>query len=333
MTFRLYSPGSCVGLIAAAWLGLGASHGGARLLAIMPMAESFRQTLSGMESDLGGDYELRSFDADTRSAPAALLERCRAFRPEGLVLMDAKAIRLAKDLQKRDTAFARLPKFVLMTLKAEDAVQGLDNVAGIRFEVPAYTIFTNLRILSAKDFRKVGVFHRKGFSEWIEESRRFLAKENIELASLCLDCGRDSALSPGETTRAMKAGMQEFLDRKVEVAWMLADNALVNETTLKGFWLPRFRRGAVPLVVPLANLAGLDLDMGLFAAYPDYFQLGVQSAQQIIQVFESGIPVGDIGLESLISIQTTFNEEVSRRTGWGLRPGSAHRVNTILRKK
>ncbi|MEO7425471.1 MAG: hypothetical protein ABI036_09810 [Fibrobacteria bacterium] len=304
-----------------------------RLLAITPNGEAFMQALEGLKSDLGDKYEVRRFDAALPDAADSLRNVVRTFTPQGLILMDSKAIVLAKALEKDSAAFAHIPKFVTMTLKAEGAIQGLENVAGIKFEVPAYTIFINLRILSRRDFRKVGVFYRQSFSAFVEESRKFLAKENIDLAGECMDCGGEGKLPPGAVSGKLRESMERLASQRTDVIWMLADNTLVNETTLKGFWLTHFKEYGLPVVVPLPNLASLELNLGMFGVWPDYRQLGMQAAQQIIQVFESGETPGKLGLEPLVSVQTVINLDMAQKVKWDLNKDKLYRVNSVLTRK
>lgn len=309
------------------------SPSAARLLAITPNGEPFQQALEGLKSDLGDKYEVRRFDATVPNALDSLRKAVLSFAPQGLVLMDSKAILLTKELQKEESAgLARLPKFVLMTLKVDGAIQGLGNVAGIRFDVPAYTIFTNLHILSQHDFRRIGVFYRQSFSGFIEESRRFLAKEKLELVGECLDCGGEAIGSHSAVSRKLREGMARIAAQKVEVVWMLADNALVNETTIKEFWLSHFKDYGLPVVVPLPNLAGLEMNLGMFGVWPDYRQLGLQAAQQVIQVFESGESPDSIGLEPLVSVQTVINMDMAQRVKWPLHQDMLYRVTSVLKK-
>jgi ABC-type uncharacterized transport system substrate-binding protein len=111
---------------------------------------------------------------------------------------------------------------------------------------------------------------------------------------------------------------------------MLPDNALVNAATLGRFWAPRFRRERIPLVVPLANLASRQVDLGLFSAHPDYFQLGVQAAQLVVQVLEDGTSPAALGFEPLISVQTTLNLDVAARARWEIRTESLERVDELV---
>ncbi|MEO6096229.1 MAG: hypothetical protein ABIW76_11195 [Fibrobacteria bacterium] len=311
-------------------LGCGAEGSGKRLLAIMPPGDTFLQAWSGMKSDLGGRYEWRVLDPDAKNAEDTLAALCATYAPHALVLMDTRAVSLAKRMQKRDTALASLPKFILMTLKAEDAAQELQGALGIRFEAPAYAVFTQLRALSGQEFTRIGVFHRRVFSPFVEESRRLLSREKLELIGKCLDCDGSGPPSESEIVKRLGRGMDEFRSADVEVVWMLPDNTLVNPATLGRFWAPRFRRGTVPLIVPLAHLAGKQADLGLFSAYPDYYQLGVQAAQQVVQVIEGSVQPSAIGFEPLISIQTTLNLGVAKRLRWEIRKDKLPRVGDLI---
>lgn len=307
-----------------------ASEKAERLLAIMPSGESFQQAWTGMKSDLGSRYEWKTFDPDIRNADDSLAKLCSVYAPQGLVLMDTRAVALAKRLQARDSIFAALPKFVLMTLKAEDAAKGLRNALGVRFEVPAYAAFTQLRSLSGRDFTRIGVFYRRGFSAFVEESRRLLGREKLVLIEKCIDCDGGGPPNQDEIVKRLGKGMDEFKEAGVEVVWMLPDNALVNAATLGRFWAPRFRQGQVPLVVPLANLASKQVNLGLFSAYPDFPQLGVQAAQQVVQVLEEGAAPAALGFEPLISVQTTLNLGVAERLHWEIRKELLGRVGELV---
>ncbi len=310
---------------------VGRSHAAIRLLAITPNGAPFQQALKGLESDLGDRYTVQRFDATLPNAADSLQVVIRSFSPQGLVLMDSKAILLIKNMQGNDNELASLPKFVLMTLKAEGAIRGLNNVAGIKFEVPAYTIFTNLRILSRRDFQRIGVIYRKNFSAFIEESEKFLSKEKMDLVGVCLDCGVPGQVNAGTISGKLMEGIASLVNQKMDVYWMLADNSLVNEKTLQEFWLTRLKKEGIPVVVPLPNLASLELKLGMFGVWPDYQQLGMQAAQQVIQVFEAGDSPDSLGLEPLISVQTIVNLEVAQREKWTLNKDKLKRVSMVLK--
>lgn len=312
-------------------IGSRASEKAERMLAIMPPGENFQQAWSGMKSDLGNRYEWKTFDPGSKNAEDSLARLCSAYAPRALVLMDSRAVALAKRMQARDSAIAALPKFVLMTLKAENVAKGLHKAVGVRFEVPAYAVFTQLRALSNHDFTRIGVFYRRNFSAFVEDSRRLLGREKLELIGKCIDCDDGGSPSVDEIVKSLEQGMDEFKEAGVQVVWMLPDNVLVNPTILERFWIPRIRRGNLPLVVPIANLASKQADLGLFSAYPDYPQLGVQAAQQIVQVLEQDVPPATLGFEPQISVQITLNLGVAKRLHWEIRKELLDRVDDLVK--
>ncbi len=200
-------------------------------------------------------------------------------------------------------------------------------------KVITFLRMNDLEAISKRDFRKIGVLYRQGFSPFVRESGKYLGKENLEITGICLDCDGREKTGPGNVLKRLQIGMDSLAELKAEVVWMLSDNALLNETTLKNFWLTRFKDYRLPLVVPVPNLAGLEVDLGMFSVCPDYRQLGAQSAQQIIQVFESGASPADVGMEPLISVQMTLNQDVADRIKWELIAEKMQRINTILKRK
>ena len=158
-----------------------------------------------------------------------------------------------------------------------------------------------------------------------------MSREKLDLIGKCIDCDGSGSPSQEEIIKTLGKGLDAFKEAGVEVVWMLPDNALVNPATLGRFWVPRFRKGKVALVVPLANLASKQADLGLFSAYPDYTQLGVQAAQQVVQVLEENVSPATLGLEPQISVQTTLNLSVADRLNWEMRKDLLGRVGELIR--
>jgi hypothetical protein len=302
-----------------------------RLVAIMHTSENFMTVLKGIQDELMDDFAIDIIDVDEHKTQAQAWQQVQKLAPDGLILMDAQAISFAEYFQSQDPDYKQKPKFVLMTLQVEKATENLQNVIGIRFEVPGYTTFTNFRIISEKDFNKVGVFYRKSFEHDITESKRLLANEQIELVAFCMDCDTpDKELSERDALRQLNNGWRELRREKVEVLWMLADNAILNGTTLRDFWVKTIARQRVPLVVPLERFAEPAVNLGVFVTQPDYFQLGAQLAGQVLQVFEEEEELDNIGFEPLISIRSIVNARKARTIRWGLNAERMGRVDKVL---
>ncbi|KMQ49932.1 hypothetical protein CHISP_3146 [Chitinispirillum alkaliphilum] len=299
-------------------------------VALMPSSENFKLALRGIEDELMGEYEIEVIDVD-KVSPEEAFDLASKYDPSALILMDAKAVRFAEHFQNENEKFVQMPKFVLMTLQVEKTAKNLENTVGIRFEVPGYTTFTNFRIISERDFSKVGVFYRKDFQEDIMESQRLLAREEIEIISYCLDCDNSgSELSERDALRGLNAGWRQMRRDGVEVLWMLADNAILNAATLRDFWIRTIASRRIPVVVPLERFVETSANLGVFVTQPDYLHMGSQLAGQIFQFFEDGEELENIGFEPLISITSVLNANRANRIRWGLDSERLGRVDRIL---
>jgi hypothetical protein len=302
------------------------------LVALMHCNETFTSALNGIRNEIGSEYEITILDVDKVKDVAVLNEQIKKINPQALILMDIKAIRFCEEVVKVNNNVQALPKFILMTLQVEQSAKKLKNVCGVRFEVPAYTLLTQFRQISGKDFSKVGIFYRNFFTPTIEEAKRLLAKEKIEVMGICIDCDQKNQLTSEKAVSIMKKRLKEFKVNKVEVFWIPADNLIVNVASFVELWQP-LKRDKYPIIVPLENLASIQTDMGIFAATTSSPELGAQVGSQIIEMFENETPVEDIGFEPLIRVNSVLNMEVAKSIGWTVNKEKLNKVNKILEKK
>jgi ABC-type uncharacterized transport system substrate-binding protein len=246
--------------------------------------------------------------------------------------MDRQAIKIAEALQKFDNAFVAMPKFVYMTLLVEVSAKGLSNAAGIRFEVPIYTLVTNFRIISQTEFLKVGIFHRKSYTGAIEEAEKLLSKEQISLNPVCVDCEKNGKTTQSDALSVMRKSFDAMLkEHGADIFLVPADNLVVNNSSLGEFWIGTVKKKNLPVIASLDMLANPSIALAVFTADPDLQQLGAQAANQIMGFFENGTPLGDIGFEPVISIKSTLNESIAKEIGWKLNAGKLGRINKIVK--
>jgi len=320
------------GLLAA--LVAGATFGQTTTIAaIMPAQGQFITAFEGLKSELGAKYSIVVIDINKQQGAKEVAELCKASQVEGLILMDNKAIALTKDLQNLDTAFIAMPKFVLMTLSAVVSTQGLQNASGITFEVPGYTLVTNFRIISKKDFSKVGVFYRSSVSKaLIDDAKRLLAKERISLDAVCVDCASKDKIAPKDALKLMSGSLESMISQdKIEAIWLVADNVIVNGENLDKFWLKQVKARNIPIIASLETLASPQIGAAVFTADPDYTQLGIQSASQVVQYYEEGKSSKEIGFEPTISIKSIVNLSVAAQIGWGVKEEKMNRIDKIIK--
>ncbi len=307
----------------------GDAYASINVAALLPVELQFQAVLDEMRKQFGPNYHIDVIDMKKPITVEAIAVRCKANDVRALILMDTKAVKTTMELEKFDSTFKALPKFVFMTLMVESTARGLSNICGIKFEVPIYTVITNFRIISQKDFSRVGVFYRKSFSSYVEEARKLLGKEQISLSAVCVDCGENG---PAEALKIMNASLDRLVKQdKVELFFIPADNLIVNSQTLKKFWIKKVKRMKLPALAPFDILTSSKFGVTVFSADPDLPQLGVQAANQIVDHFENKTPLNEIGFEPTISIKSTLNSRVAADLYWKLRDDKLGRITTIVK--
>jgi ABC-type uncharacterized transport system substrate-binding protein len=309
-----------------------ASASSINLVALVPANEHFQTVLDGIRDQAGPGYHIDVIDINTKPTVKTIADQCISIKAAGLILMDIKAANVVLELQKYDSAFMALPKFVLMTLLAELNAKGLSNAAGISFEVPLYTLITNFRIISQKDFSRIGIFYRNSFTRSIEESKKLLEKEKIALSAICVDCDQNQKTSIENALGVMNASLDRMVaQEKIEVFIVPADNLIVNSKSLSGFWMGKINKKRIPVIATIDFLASEQFGTAVFTADPDLSQLGAQAANQIVEHFENKIPMDKIGFEPTISIKSTLNMNVAEKLGWKLKSEKLGRISTIIK--
>lgn len=302
------------------------------IVALMPQDKQFLQVLDGMRSEFDANYNIdvvtitKSFKIDD------MAQACKKNDIKALILMDEAAINAVRKLQETDKFFVTIPKFVFMTLQVETTTKGLSNVAGIKFEVPIYTLVTNFRIISQIDLSTVGIFYRQSFTGSIEEAKKMLEEEKISINAVCVDCENNGKATIQKALSVMENSFDKMVKEQGSEAFLvLADNLIMNNVSLNDFWIGKVKKGKVPVIAPFEMLSSKNLGLAIFTADPDLTQLGAQGANQIIEYFENGSSLSAIGFEPTISIKSTLNESVAKNLGWKLKAEKLRRINQIIK--
>ncbi len=301
------------------------------IAALIPGDGKFMSVLEEIRKQAGAGYRFHVIDMNKTTKVEDVAAQCVSSNSQALILMDTKAIRSALALENYDSSFKALPKFALMTLMVEATSRGLSNIAGVKFEVPFYTVVVNFRILSKKEIKKVGIFYRRSFSGIIEESIKFLGKEGITICPVCVDCDEKIKADPENALKIMNQSLDKLVkDEQIDVFLVPADNLIVNSRSLGTFWINKVKKMKIPVIAPLDMLASSKLGAAVFTADPDLPQLSAQTVNQIVEYFENNTPMEKIGFEPTISIKSTLNLRVSREIGWKLKNDKFNRITTIV---
>lgn len=277
------------------------------VLVLHPAGAKFQETVKGISEGLGGDFTVNDLEVAKDSKVATVIDAVKARHPKAVVLMDNNTIRLWKEYQQQagDTT---IPSVSLMGIMVEKAVAGLSNATGISYEVPAVTVFVNLRSLLKQPLKSVGVVHRASMDDFIAKQKGFCGPENIEIREFRVDDKADAA-------EGLRRGLDDLLGTQgVDALWVLNDNFFLNPKLLKDVWLPAAARYRKPIVVGVESLIQSNLNFGVFAALPDHYALGSQAANLLLELQENGWVASGRAVDQPLSVLKYLNTRISKKT-------------------
>lgn len=295
---------------------------------VMPEGEKFVETYEGILEELEDDYRIHQvfyLNNDTE-----VIKELEKVNPDAIVLMENRTLNIAHAFQKSSSILKDKPIFPLMALRVELGMGSLRNATAIKFEIPAYTIFSNLKYISSQKFKNVFVVYRKEFQSLIDLSRKMIAKEKLELNAYCVDCGVADKLSNKQIAkRSIEAFNRMNNDGEVDVAWMLADNVLI-KATLKSLWISKIVKNNIPYIAPIDKFVENEVLGGMIAFYPDYRNLGTQVSDKIREILEENNGVVEHNtVEELISVFSVLNKKRADNIEWNLNGKNLERLKKI----
>ena len=299
-----------------------------KLAVLMPEGDKFNETYQGLFEELEEEYEISKVMLNSEK-PEENITELEKINPVGIVLMENKSLKVARKFQKESKILKSKPIFPVMALQLEQSIEGLNNVTGIKFEIPAYTIFSNVKYISKKKFKYVLTFYRSSFQPLIDQSKKMLAKENLVLNAICVDC-EGEAMDPKKLSKRLKKAFKKAdKDDEADIVWVLADNVLL-KASLAGFWAPKVFKKKVPYVAPLEAWVKGDTYGGMIAFNPDYRNLGSQLADKVREIIEDGEGVVEENtVEELISVSGVLNKKRADKVGWKLTEENLDRLQKI----
>lgn len=262
---------------------------GDRILVLRAEGGKFREAMDGLVQELGREIEVEEKLIGPGTGMPEVAAAVAALRPRAVILMDNHAIRLYAELQAgwRD-AQAFPPSIALMAVRVDKAILGMKRVTGIFYEVPGVTILVNLRSILDEPVRKVGVIHRGAMEDFVRESARWCAAENIELVPYPIPGQGD------DVAKAVRTGVRRLWRKDaVDALWVLNDNFYLTPEIIRDGWLPALERFEKPVLVGVENFVSTGIKFGTFAVLPDHYGLGAQAAGLVTRLQEDGWKAGD----------------------------------------
>lgn len=273
------------------------------VLVLMPDTEQTRAVLLGLEDELKADFDVVPRRFEHGDGPDGIERALGEVRPKCLVLMDNPTLKAYRALQLREPNREFPPAVVVMASFLEEHHQLVRNATGIAYEVPALTLFSNLRGILANPIKRVGVVYRPPFRGYVERQGRLALRESIVTVGVQV---------PEEPTPSDVRNAVERLrtEENIDALWLLNDNGLLSPDLIQGVWMREHLRGRrVPLVVGAAALVSNRHDLGTFAMVPDHAALGVQAASLVFDLSENGWALQRTGIQYPLSTKTVMDLE------------------------
>jgi hypothetical protein len=291
------------------------------VLVAMPDSASFRTVRRALVAEIQRDFDVATQIVSAQTDAAGFGAQVDAAHPTCLVLMDNPTVKLYRAYQKAHQG-PPLPALVVMSSFLEELRAELPNASGVAYEVPGVTAFVNLRSVIEKPVTRVGVLHRPSFRHFLERQKALAAKEQITLVPVEVP----SEPSASDVRNALRA----LPGSQIDALWVLNDNVLLRDAQfLESAWRSELAALGVPVVVGVPTLVSAQARFGTFAVLPDLEAMGVQAANVLFEISESGWRAGDHPVELPVSTVTVVNmSQVKQR--FGLREGAARRIDKVI---
>ncbi len=276
------------------------------ILTLMPDSPSARATYDGLVDELGVDFDLVPRIVERNTSAEQIAKLVSEVKPKAVVVMNNPTLRAYRNYQRAVPSATRIPVVAVLTSFLRESSEGVQNLAGVIYEVPLVTSLVNLRTILKQPLKKIGVLHRPIFGRFIEEQRKLAETEGFELVGIEVS---------GKKRSEIRTGLRSLRnDKGVDAIWVLNDNVLLDRNMLRKGWLPGLRNNRTPVVVNVRSLLSRDIDFGTFAVLPDHNALGTQAGQLIGTIAGSGwsVPSG-ASYEYPLSVEKVLDVAFARR--------------------
>jgi putative ABC transport system substrate-binding protein len=278
------------------------------VLVLSPEAEATRSAIDALRSELKRDFDVYVRTVEPNETKVNDLEGLMTtIRPRVVVLIDNPTVGLYRNWVQG--AQKPLPAAViLMASFAAELQKAVPNSVAIPHEVPWVNAFATARAVFEQPLDKVGVVHRKRFSDYVRREAELVKVEGFELIAEVVP----DEPTADELTRAL----DKLQSDGAQALWVLNDNALLSPDLTRECWLPFSRRFGAPILVGVPSLVSAPGSFGTFAVIPDPESLGVQAADLIYELRSQDYVVG-VGVQFPLSAQVFVNHERGKRVGLG----------------
>jgi len=295
------------------------------ILIIRPAGPHFEQIVSGIADETEGEIAYQELVIDKTATVKEMYLSIMTHQPKALVLMGNQQMNLFKQLQHSHSQETFPPVVAVAALFIDRVMADSKNVTGILYEVPAVTGLISLRNISKQNIKRVGVLHREDMADMIAINKQYCAAEGIELVTLSIS--NEAAKDAWKTSKALKKLGRQSLD----AIWISNDSGLLTKKLVIKSWMPFMARFKKPVLVGVETLIKSKLNMGTLAVFPDFSDLGVQTAGIIFELMENNWQMEERGFDQPISVMKHLNVYISKKREIKLHQDRLSQIDKIIK--
>lgn len=248
---------------------------------LTPLEEETQELWQSLVQELGEEFNVATVPVGRTTGSRHLARELERLHPSCIVVVDNRTLELYRQLQAQRPNESFPPAVVVMTSFLERAIGGLRDATGIAYEVPAVSSIVALREVSQLDVQRVGVVHRQTFKDVIATQTRLAALEKVELIPIAVPNDPSPEIVEDSLDRLV-------VEQNVDALWVVNDNRLLTADLLMNSWLPVLRFRPIPVIVGVSALVHPEVHFGTLAVLPHHAELGVQAANLIFDLSDSG---------------------------------------------
>ncbi|KMQ49817.1 hypothetical protein CHISP_3281 [Chitinispirillum alkaliphilum] len=267
-------------------------------------SDKFSEVVESMRSELESEFTI--VEHVIRDVNPQLVINAMKSEPEIVVLMENNSINSYIQYQ-RTTGDTLTPSVCLMAANVGNLIQHVKNSTAIDYEVSILTTLMVLRNNNLSYVDKIGVIYRSNFGGFVEQNRKTLEQEGVELVAIEINDNNISGSIQRELRNLHRMG--------VDALWIPNDNVLLNSSTISA-WQSFTRTAPYPVIVGVENLLRTNFRIGDIGNVPDHEELGIQAASIVWEIFDNEFVVPEwlLGQTAIpFTIESSYNPDRLRR--------------------
>ncbi len=288
---------------------------------LTPATTSTYELWKSLGGELGEEFNIRTMIMSADTSTSQINEYMKKSKPVAVVLIDNSTVKKYRDYQKQQKGESK-PVFIFMASFLNEIIGMVRNANGIAYEVPG--VLSMVRVRNILDTRviKVGAVHRKAFDNYVKQEQSMMKVEKFQFYT--------ASVSDRPDLYEVEAALDELINKKkVDVLWILNDNALLKQEFLSDIWLPTLQNSPMPTVVNVPVLLNPEIQFGTIAVVPDSSALGVQAANMIFNAYDMNWEMEENYVEQPLSV-LTFVDEANVTTNFSLKKNAGDYIDKLL---